>query len=74
MEAMKAQATQVAALAELLRETEEHHGVYEKTYASRYWSEWYAAYLSARQDGSNSEEATAIADHYMTNVLHILPL
>ena len=64
----------VVALAELLRETEEHHGIYEQTYAPDHWSDWYAAYLAARQDGGTSEEATAIADQYMTNVLHIVPL
>ena len=64
----------VATLAELLRETEEHHGAYEKTHAKHHWWDWYAAYLSARQNGSSSVEAATAADRYMTNVLHILPL
>lgn len=64
----------VATLAELLRETEEHHGAYEKTHAKHHWSDWYAAYLSARQNGSSSEQAVAAADRHMTDVLHILPL
>ena len=64
----------VATLAELLHETEQHHGAYEKTHAKHQWWDWYAAYLGARQNGGSSEEATAAADHYMTNVLHVLPL
>lgn len=66
--------TDVPALAELLRETEEHHGQYEKTHARHHWSDWYAAYLSARQNGASPEQAAAGADQYMSNVLHILPL
>ena len=64
----------VATLAELLHETEQHHGAYEETHAKHHWWDWYAAYLNARQDGSNPEEASAAADRYMTDVLHILPL
>ena len=63
----------VATLADLLRETEEHHGAYEKTHTKHNWWDWYAAYLGARQSGSNSEQATAAADSYMTDILHILP-
>src|SRR6266850_7982981 len=36
----------VAILAQLLRETEEHHGNYEKTHAKHNWWDWYAPYLS----------------------------
>ncbi len=49
----------VATLAGLLRETAEHHDHFEKTHAEHNWWDWYAAYLSARQSGSNPEEATA---------------
>jgi hypothetical protein len=55
----------VARLAELLRETEEHHGQYEKTHGKHNWWNWYAPYLNARQSGSTPEEATAAADRYM---------
>ena len=61
----------VAALAELLHETEEHHGNYEKTHAKHHWSNWYAPYLSARQNGSGPEEAAAAADRYMDEVHHV---
>jgi catechol 2,3-dioxygenase-like lactoylglutathione lyase family enzyme len=61
----RAQALDVATLAELLRETEEHHGHYEKTHAKHHWWDWYAPYLSARQNGSSPEQAAAAADRYM---------
>ena len=69
----RAGATDVAALAELLHETEGHHGQFEKTHAAHRWSDWYAPYLSARQQGSSPEEAAAAADRYTEEVLHILP-
>ena len=69
----RARATDVATLAELLHETEEHHGIFEKTHAEHHWWDWYAPYLSARQNGSSSEEATAAADRYMEEALHVLP-
>ena len=61
----RAQAPDVATLAELLRETSEHHDHYEKTHAEHHWWDWYAPYLSARQNGSSPEEAAAAADRYM---------
>jgi len=60
-----AQAMDVATLAELLHETEEHHGQYEKTHGKHNWWDWYAPYLSARQNGSSPEESAAAADRYM---------
>jgi hypothetical protein len=63
----------VATLAALLHETEQHHGEYEKTHATHNWWDWYAAYLSARQNGSSPEKAAAAADAYMEEVLHIPP-
>ena len=72
-ESKQAQATDVATLAELLHETEEHHGDYERTHARHHWWDWYAPYLSARQQGSSPEEAAAAADRYMEEVHHVLP-
>jgi catechol 2,3-dioxygenase-like lactoylglutathione lyase family enzyme len=66
-------AMDVATLAKLLHETEQHHGDYEKTHAEHHWWDWYAPYLSARQNGSSPEEAAAAADRYMEEVLHVLP-
>jgi catechol 2,3-dioxygenase-like lactoylglutathione lyase family enzyme len=68
----QASATNVAILAELLHETEQHHGQYEKTHAEHHWWDWYAPYLSARQNGSNPEESAAVADRYMADV-HQVP-
>jgi len=69
----RAIAVDVATLAELLRETAEHHDHYEKTHAEHHWWDWYAPYLSARQNGSSPEQAAAAADRYMEEVLHVLP-
>ena len=69
----RAPAINVATLAELLRETEEHHGHYEKTHRKHHWWDWYAPYLSARQDGSSPEEAAAAADRHMKEVFHVPP-
>ncbi len=66
-------AMDVATLAELLRETAEHHDHYEKTHAEHHWWDWYASYLSARQNGSRPEKAAAAADRYMEEVLRVLP-
>jgi catechol 2,3-dioxygenase-like lactoylglutathione lyase family enzyme len=68
------QAIDVATLAGLLRETAEHHDRFEKTHAVHHWWDWYASYLSARQSGSNPEDAAATADRYMEEVQHIPPL
>ena len=69
----QARTMDVATLAELLHETAEHHGHYEKTHAEHDWWDWYAPYLSARQNGSSPEEAAAAADRYMEEFLHVLP-
>jgi catechol 2,3-dioxygenase-like lactoylglutathione lyase family enzyme len=69
----RAPAINVATLAELLHETEEHHGQYEKTHGKHHWWDWYAPYLSARQDGSSPEEAAAVADRHMKEVFHVPP-
>ena len=66
-------AMDVATLAKLLHETEQHHGHFEKRHAEHHWWDWYAPYLSARQNGSSPEEAAASADRYMEEVLHVLP-
>jgi catechol 2,3-dioxygenase-like lactoylglutathione lyase family enzyme len=67
----QAPATDIPTLANLLRETAEHHDHYEKTHAEHHWSDWYAPYLSARQNGSSPENAVAAADRYMEEVFHI---
>jgi catechol 2,3-dioxygenase-like lactoylglutathione lyase family enzyme len=69
----RAPAVDVATLAELLRETAERHDQYEKTHPAHHWWDWSAPYLSARQSGSSAAAATAAADRYMKEVLHIIP-
>jgi len=49
--------SEVATLAELLRDAEEHHGRYEPTAPKHHWSDWYAAYIVARQHGRTEDEA-----------------
>jgi hypothetical protein len=73
-ESTQAGAIDVATLAELLHETEQHHGEYERTHAKHNWWDWYASYLNARQNGSSPMDAVAAANRYMDEVLHILPV
>ncbi len=47
----------VATLTDLLQETEKRHGQYEPTAPKHHWSEWYAAYIVARENGRTSGEA-----------------
>jgi catechol 2,3-dioxygenase-like lactoylglutathione lyase family enzyme len=64
------QTADVATLAALLRETAAHHDHYEKAHAGdHHWSDWYAPYLSARQNGSSPQEAAAAADRHLEEVL-----
>jgi catechol 2,3-dioxygenase-like lactoylglutathione lyase family enzyme len=55
----------IPTLTELLRETEEHHGEYERTAPKHHWSGWYAAYIVARERGKTPEEAAKEGAHYM---------
>lgn len=71
--ATQAPATNVAALAELLHETGLHHHPYETTHGEHHWWDWYAPYLSARQNGASPEDAAAAADRYMEDFLHVPP-
>jgi hypothetical protein len=62
----------VEALAELLHETEEHHGSFEAVAPPHDWWDWYAAYIAARERGSTPEEASAAARRYMAAVKHVV--
>ena len=55
----------VATLIELLRETEERHGEYERTAPKHHWSEWYAGYMAARQRGKTPDQAATDAAQRM---------
>jgi hypothetical protein len=68
---MEDSAMDVAALADLLHETAEHHGPYEKRAPKHDWWDWYAAYMSARRSGGGQDEAAAAA-RYMAEEKHIV--
>ena len=55
----------VTSLTELLRETEERHGPYEASAPKHHWSDWYAAYIVARQQGRTPEDASKDAALHM---------
>jgi catechol 2,3-dioxygenase-like lactoylglutathione lyase family enzyme len=58
----------VATLVELLREAEERHGNYQATAPKHHWSDWYAAYIVARQRGRTAEDAVKDAALHMEGV------
>jgi hypothetical protein len=58
----------VASLADLLRDTAEHHDSYEKVAPPHDWWDWYAAYMDARGGGGSPDEASAAADRYMAEM------
>ena len=55
----------VASLRELLREAEEHHGEYEASAPKHHWSDWYAAYIVAREQGKTPEESVTVGTQHM---------
>ena len=63
----------VQALADLLHETSERHGAFEAVTPPHDWWDWYAAYMVARQDGGDPDDAAASAGRYMEEVRHIVP-
>ena len=58
----------VAALAELLHETSIRHGDFESAAPPHDWWDCYAAYMDARQSGSDPDDASAAANRYMADV------
>ena len=62
----------VAALADLLHETSEHHGSFEAVAPPHDWWDWYAAYMDARQRGFAPQEADAAAGRYMADIKHVV--
>jgi hypothetical protein len=63
---------EIAALAELLHETAEHHDAFEKAAPPHDWWDWYAAYMDARQAGSTPDDAAAAAGRYMDETKHVV--
>ena len=62
----------VEELSKLLAETATRHGEFEAVTPPHEWSDWYAAYMVARQEGSAPDDAAAAADRYMAEVKHIV--
>ena len=59
----------LATMTGLLRETELRHGDYERVAPKHHWSDWYAAYMVAREQGRTPEEAVKDAGLHMESVL-----
>jgi hypothetical protein len=62
----------VAERAALLQETSIRHGSFEAVAPPHDWWDWYAAYMVAREDGSEPDDASAAADRYMADVKHVV--
>jgi catechol 2,3-dioxygenase-like lactoylglutathione lyase family enzyme len=48
----------VASMADALEEAEKYHGQFEPTAPKHHWSDWYAAFIVARERGKTIEEAS----------------
>jgi len=59
----------VATLTDLLKEAELHHGSYEPTAPKHHWSDWYAAYIVAREQGRAPEDAVKDAGVHVPAVV-----
>jgi hypothetical protein len=60
----------VATMAALLREAEEHHGQYEPTAPTHHWADWYAGYIVARQHGRTPEQSVGDATLVVEGARH----
>jgi hypothetical protein len=59
-------------LAKLLHEAADRHDSFEKVAPPHDWWDWYAAYLDAREHGSNQHQASTAAGRYMAEVKHVV--
>jgi catechol 2,3-dioxygenase-like lactoylglutathione lyase family enzyme len=55
----------IATLMELLREAEIRHGENGSSVPQHHWSDWYAGYIVAREQGKTAEEAIKDAAHHI---------
>jgi hypothetical protein len=62
----------IAALADLLHETAEHHGAFEAVAPPHDWWDWYAAYFDARQQGLTPEQAAEAAGRYLAEAKNVI--
>jgi catechol 2,3-dioxygenase-like lactoylglutathione lyase family enzyme len=60
------------ATSELLLETATRHGAYEAVAPEHDWWDWYGAYMDARENGNEPEEAAAAAGRFMAEVKHVV--
>jgi catechol 2,3-dioxygenase-like lactoylglutathione lyase family enzyme len=60
------------ATSELLHETAARHGEYEAVAPAHDWWDWYGAYMDARDDGSEPDEAAAAAGRFMAEIKHVV--
>jgi hypothetical protein len=63
---------EIEGLAELLHETADRHGSFEAVAPPHDWWDWYAAYMSAREDGNDAEAASSSATRYMAEVKNVV--
>ena len=59
----------VPSLTELLKEAEKHHGAFEPTAPKHHWSDFYAAFIVARQQGKTSEDAAMAGAERVESIL-----
>ena len=59
----------VKSLTEFLREAETRHGEYASTAPKHHWSDWYGAYVVAREQGRTQEEAVKDGAAHMEQIL-----
>jgi catechol 2,3-dioxygenase-like lactoylglutathione lyase family enzyme len=59
----------IATLTGFLKEAEERHGDYMATAPKHHWSDWYAAYIVARENGKTPEAAIKAGAAHMETVL-----
>jgi hypothetical protein len=62
----------VADRAQLLLETSLRHGQFEAVAPPHDWWDWYAAYMVAREDGSDPDDAADSANRYMADVKQVV--
>ena len=55
----------ISTMTALLREAETHHGQYEPTAPKHHWSDWYGAYMVARERGRTEDDAAKDATLHM---------
>jgi catechol 2,3-dioxygenase-like lactoylglutathione lyase family enzyme len=59
----------VTTLTALFKEAEARHGRYEPTAPKHHWSDWYAAYVAAREGGQTPDEAAASGARHVHDIL-----